>query len=416
MKKKFSSLVIGLILLITVAVPSVVLMVFHTSSMAAGVSFVLLLHMLLLIALRSFGLRTQNFSGGVTLIFIVMCFVMIHGVITFMMHDNFDLDRFLHTYFFLLFFLLGAFIFVKLALKVTMTQADMAVKFVFYILLLSSIAAILNFSPFSSGQSKPVFFFSEPSHFALVFLPFLLYIMITSVSKKLKFFLYISIYTIAFLLESLVLVAGITFIAYLGMPLKRILYFSPLAVLLVVLNAGNLDYYTSRVNLSSDNQNLSALVYLSGWESAYLNLQDTFGLGVGFQQFGVVGSHGDVRDSLGERGFYNLNLMDGGTVASKLIGEFGIFGITLILFYLVYLTKYLSQLRMILLGIMEPQVGINIFFISCFVMFFIDLFFRGAGYFSSSGFIFIASLMWIISVKPPNYLWLNTSVIPKSTS
>lgn len=177
----------------------------------------------------------------------------------------------------------------------------------------------------------------------------------------------------------MVLVAGITFIACLGMPLKRILYFSPLVVLLVVLNSGNLDYYTSRVNVSSDNQNLSTLVYFSGWERAYLNVKETFGLGVGFQQFGVI-------------------------------------GIAILVFYLSYFAKIMWWTRKVILGEAQHQNGLMLFFLSSFVMYFIDLFFRSTGYFSSSGFIFIASLMWIISVKSPNYLWLNTSVIPKSTS
>jgi hypothetical protein len=408
MKNKLSSLFIGLILLITAVVPSLGLMVFHTSSMATGVSVILLLYAFIFFALKSLGLRTQKLSNGVTLLFIFMFFLLIHGVISLLSHDNFDVGRFFSGLLFLLFFFAGAIIFVKLALKVPMAQADFAVNFVFYILLLSCIPAILDFSPFSSDQTKPVFFFTEPSHFALNFLPLLLYVLITTTSKILKFFLFFFTYTIALLLESGALLAGITFIVLLSMPLKRIFFFLPLVIVLAVLNFEKLDYFTSRLYVSSDKPNLTSLVYFSGWERAYLNVKETFGLGVGFQQFGVVGSTGESQDILAALGLPDLNLMDGGFVATKLIGESGFIGIALLLIYIAYFTKIMWRTRKLLLGEFLCQNKLMLFFMSTFVMYFVDIFFRGTGYFSSSGFIFLASLIFF-SLKSPNCIWSNKS-------
>ena len=401
MRKPFSSVAIGLILLSTVALPSLVLMVFHTSSMAAGLLLILGLYICMFLALSVIGRKFQSLGAGALLIAVVMGVIMFQSIISLLAHDDFDFERFSQTYLFLIIFLLGAFSFVLLAQKVPKFQTNFAVRLVFYVLLLSSIAAILNFRPFSSGQSKPVFFFSEPSHFALNFLPFLLYMTVTS-SPKMKLLLLLLSYAIALLLENLTLVFGITLIVGLVIPLRRLLFLSPIAVMLILFTAVNLDYYSSRVDFSSDNQNLSTLVYLSGWERAYLSFNDTFGLGIGFQQFGIIGNRGEKMESLGALGVENLNLLDGGSVAPKFIGEFGLVGVAMLLAYLFYFAKSARWLRKISLGEVALQARPRVFFLSCFVMYCIDLFVRGTGYFSSSGFLFVASLMWIILVKSTN--------------
>lgn len=401
MTKPFSSVAIGLLLLSTVVLPSLVLMVFQTSSMAAGLSLVLGIHIFLFAVFSTIHRQSQSLGACVLLITAVMGVVMIQSLISLVIHDDFDFGRFLQTYLFLIIYLLGAFSFALLAQKVPEFQTNFAIKLVFYVLLLSSIAAILHFAPFSSGQSKPVFFFSEPSHFALDFLPFLLYMTVTS-SPRMKLLYVLLGYAIAFLLENMTLVVGITFIVGLAIPLRRLLFLAPIAVILILFTAVNLDYYSSRMDISSDSQNLSTLVYLSGWERAYLNFNDTFGLGVGFQQFGIVGSPGEKMESLGALGVENLNLLDGGAVAPKFIGEFGLLGVAMLLAYLFYFAKSARWLRKISMGEVALQARPRVFFLSCFVMYCIDLFVRGTGYFSSSGFLFAASLMWIILFKPTN--------------
>lgn len=158
MRKLFSSVTIGLVLLLTVVLPSLVFMVFQTSSMAAGVMLVLGLHIFLFAALSAIRPQSQSLGVGALLITAVGGGVVIQGGINLLMNNNFDLTRFLLTYLFLIIYLLGAFFFALLVQKVPEFQADFAVKLVFYVLLLSSIASILHFSPFSSEQIKPVFF------------------------------------------------------------------------------------------------------------------------------------------------------------------------------------------------------------------------------------------------------------------
>ena len=361
--------------------------------MAVGVLLVSGLYIFLFVALRTILRKSQGLPSSPLLIGAVLGVVMAQGAISFLIQDEFDLIRFSQSYLLLIVFLLGAFFFALLAQRVPNFRADFAVKLVFYVLLLSSVAGILRFSPFSLGAiGKPRFFFSEPSHFVLSFLPFFLYMTVTA-SPRMKLPLVLLGYAIALLLQNLTFVVGIALVAVLVIPLRRFLLLAPIAALPILFAGVNLDYYSSRVDLFSGSQNLSTRVYLSGFERAYLNFKDTLGLGVGFQQFGIIGSPGESIEFIGT--LMNVNLLDGATVASKFIGEFGFLSVTMLLAYLVYFAKSARWLHEVSMSEVAPRDCRRIFFLSCFVMYCIDLFIRGTGYFSSSGFLFIASLVWI---------------------
>jgi len=127
-----------------------------------------------------------------------------------------------------------------------------------------------------------------------------------------------------------------------------------------------------------------------------LNFIDNFGFGIGFQQLGFIGKDGEVmvniiHATLGKK----LCLLDGGTVAAKLVNEFGIFAIAALSLYVIYAIKYSIRLRELSIFQRSFRDAINVFYFSIFIMFGIDLFFRGTGYFSASAFLFIASMIWI---------------------
>lgn len=311
------------------------------------------------------------------------------SVVSFAVNRGFDFSRFWQAYLFLAIFITAAFCFVILARRLSQERFNSAVKFVFYVLLGSGVAGILHYSPFTNNR-KAVFFYSEPSHYALSFLPFLMYMVVIS-QKRTKHKLLFCSLVIALLLQNLTLLIGIVLISALAIPLKRVLLLVPLIVLIFAFV--DTQYYASRLDLSRDNKNLSALVYMQGWERAYLNLRETSGLGVGFQQFGIVGSRGSVLEELALLNAGDLNLLDGGSVASKFIGEFGAFGAMLLWGYLFFWARFYRLLRRISMR-QAPIPGCRqVFFLACFVMFFIDLFVRGTGYFSSSGFLLAASLI-----------------------
>jgi hypothetical protein len=370
--------------------------------MAAGVLLISGLHIFLFVALCVIPWQSQRLGAGAILIPAVLGVVMIHGAIGFMINGEFDFARFLQSYLFLIFFLLGAFFFALLAQRVSNFQADFAAKLVFYALVLSGLVEILHLSPFSHGKiGKHVFLFSEPSHFALSFLPFLLYEVVTT-SPKMKLPLLLLSYAITLRLENLTLVVGITLVAALAFPLRRFLLFATITLLLLLFADLNLDYYSSRVLISIDSGNMSALVLLSGWERAYLNFKDTFCLGVGFQQFGIIGNRGEAMEFIVRKMGTDMNLLDGGTIGSKFVGEFGLCGVMMLLAYLICFAKSARWLHEVSMSEVAPRDCKRIFFLSCFVMYCIDLFIRGTGYFSPSGFLLIASLVWIKESKNRN--------------
>jgi hypothetical protein len=83
-------------------------------------------------------------------------------------------------------------------------------------------------------------------------------------------------------------------------------------------------------------------------------------------------------------------LRDGASLAAKVIAELGLLGIVLILLYLKHFI--FISLKLIKRSIIKP---FELYFSSVFVMYSIELFIRGTGYFSSTSFMFGASLYWI---------------------
>ena len=391
MRKPFASLMTGLALLAAVVVPSLGLK-FGASSMAAGLVPVVGLYVFLFAALCA--LHGPRLLGKLAFIFpVVLAVVYAQGVLSFFINTTFNMDRFLQSYVFLIIYVLGASFLAFLA-QGSKYKADFAVKFVFYVLLLSGLATILGYR--AMGNPSAVGFFSENSHYALSFLPFLLYMVVLSSWRKKWFFLFMG-FLITFNLQSMTLLFGVITVTIFTLRLRQLVFLSIIAIpiLMVAMDYMDFEYYSSRLDFMNPNPNLSVLSFMNGWERAYLNLKDSYGIGLGFQQLGFFGSEGKIFEALRAVNAENLNLFDGSFVASKLISEFGILAVMLLVAYLVYLARSVRWLHEVSMKGGETVDYRKVFFQACFVMFFIDLFLRGTGYFSSPGFLFIASLVWI---------------------
>jgi hypothetical protein len=241
-------------------------------------------------------------------------------------------------------------------------------------------------------HTKPVVIFAEPSHLALAMLPVLLFQ--TAVSRRSTQFVLIgAALFIAATLQNLTLVAGTLFVAalLLRQTLLMLLLLIPLLATGLVMD---LSYYSDRLTLSSDSTNVSTLVFLQGWENAILNFNDTHGLGVGFQQFGIAGSIGDIADKITFLlSGVSISLLDGGTTATKLIGEFGVFGILFLIGFVVIATRSILYLRRSQALPPASRDIRRIFFCSMIATYTIELFIRGTGYFSAGGFLALVSII-----------------------
>jgi hypothetical protein len=201
---------------------------------------------------------------------------------------------------------------------------------------------------------------------------------------------------LATVLQSLTLLFGVLIVLLATMSFARVLLLAPLVLLFAWFAAGDeREYYLSRLTFSQQGGNLSVMSYLQGWERAIANTMETNGFGVGFQQFGIVGGRGEIQEEFVRLGVEGLNLFDGGTVASKLIGEFGVLGLGIVVVFVALWWRVGKRMRL-----EEGRVGIEsqrVLAWSVVFSFGIDMFARGTGYFSSSGFLFAASACWLIA-------------------
>jgi hypothetical protein len=412
MRKLFSSVALGVVLLLTVTIPPLIFMFFGTSSMAVGVLLISLLYIFLFLVLSRLQWLARSVDAFAFCVVVPITVLIAQGLSSFLIHDEFDSVRFWQSIAFLLISVLGIFSLVRLLRKIPETDVEFALKIVFYALILFGIAGVFKYAPFPSSFLKPVLFFAEPSHFALGFLPFLLYMVVLSQSGM-KLLLLAAGGIIAILLQNLTLIVGILLIAGITLTVRRLIFVGFMVTIFLYVLAADLSYYTDRLFISHENSNLSVLVFMQGWERAYLNLEETMGLGIGFQQFGIIGSHGEITQKIVEIMGDSMNLLDGGSVAPKVVGEFGVLGILMLIAYLTYFLRSARWLRKASLNQGARYRCKDVFFLASFVMYSIDLFVRGTGYFSPSGFLFIASLVWMMFFSTADHYVQTTPPISR---
>lgn len=338
-------------------------------------------------------LKRQN----VQLSILVVLAIIIHFAVSLL--NNYDVDyfRFIMSFILLIFFLMTSMLFAKF-LKLLQQKGrpacfDNSLKKLF--LLLIGIGAVAAFV-FDQGffRRGNMLFFREPSHYSLTLLPFLTYFIYKS-HQKLIFLL--ASFGLAYFLKSATLVVGVVFVVSLltMKNYKHSLFFLTILFLTVFLcysDIIDIKYFIERMRLSSDSHNISALVYLSGWESVLSSLIDTSGIGIGFQQLGVIVFRTSARIKLEGYGLGDLCLWDGSFLAAKVICEFGVLGIFAIIIYL-----RLAFMLIYNLSKSVPKSDEDVFFSIVFIMFSVELFIRGTGYFSPTVFMFLSSVFWINS-------------------
>jgi len=251
---------------------------------------------------------------------------------------------------------------------------------------------------------KQMLIFSEPSHFSVAFAPFFLYKMLTSQNRYKHLFLCLSL---VILLQNVTLLV----VALLGIiiSVKRYGVLQVMGVISLigilasfVIYFGDLfTFFLERTVLSADSENLSVLLFLSGYERAYLTFFDSYTLGVGFQQMGIIGPLGELQVAI--KGLTNgdtMNTLDGGSLFSKLTTEFGILGIFLVLAYVATVIRVFRLSRSLSSGHSR-----ELFYIASFLSLSILIFIRSVNYFSPSCFIVLIALvgLWRLNRQRTRY-------------
>lgn len=248
---------------------------------------------------------------------------------------------------------------------------------------------LAKLEPMTSVFDKATFPFTETSHFALAFGPIYLYRCVTAPKHH-----QVGWIILGFCLTILLKSATFGVFAFGAALLCRKLAITTFAALLGLLAgaATHLSYFTSRADISSHSSNVSALVYAQGWEFIGRSIEITHGWGLGFQQLGVhpLGLAISRLIRSANKGM-SLNIKDGGFLLSKLVSEFGVFGIALTVAYGVLCVRCIHKIR-------SPGPLDHDTFARCVVVAFgVDMFIRGMGYFYGSPLLFLGS---VFSISP----------------
>ena len=399
--KKMTSLSTALLLLIFA--PPVSYVVGGASSMSIGLLFA----SLLTIALLRVSPKKTILSGGERLMVLFVALLFAKGAVDVLVRpSSFTIIAYLG----ISTLVLAANIFASFLWKIEPAKLRKifigVASFLCFLLMISSFGRISigNYGEYSQN----VFPFSEPSHFAIFCGP-LIAVGFFLAGWKTKLILSGMLWLGAFLLPNLTLAVLALLISaiYLCVITRRLALIIPILTLLALM-AQMIDlvnflptHFLDRLNFA-DAENVSTLVYLQGWERSALSLETTNGLGVGFQNLESLES-GQTGARLFDVLQAEKNLKDGGFLLSKLVGEFGIFGLGFCFAYLGLFCFALYDLLNHFKFYQFPDLRTgwnakqqveflraigNIFI----VVFVVEILVRGVGYFSLGVFFFSVGL------------------------
>jgi hypothetical protein len=382
-----------LLLLLVVSVPSIPLFLFGASSMATGVLLVCLLVTALAVWLHA--QRPVHLAKLSRSILVPWLAVGLHFCIAAVLMPV-DIQRFGASWALLLVFLAGACALAALLFNTSARRLDRALRIVLVAMLLIAGAGLAGFGPPAAlPYEKPVFPFTEPSHFALSFLPFLLYFAIGA--RGLQQLIWIALgVALALQLENMTLLAGTVLVALVCNP-RTALVVLPLATLAA---APFIDFYyfAARLDFSPESDNLSSLVFAQGWQLIGESLLRSSLWGIGFQQLGVRGSDVQFADLIYVMMDAYVNLSDGGFTLSKLLSEFGLAGMGLAAAHAFAAWRAVVLLQQHARNLQPLPVSQRL---ACAVVvaFTIELLIRGAGYFTASSLLYVASLFHLLQTN-----------------
>lgn len=362
---------------------------FNSSSIAFGLACSM--SVFITLGLLS-GFRFKIPLRMINLIFNLMFFILLHYVLQSILNGKGDYERFLLSLVFITMQSIVAFLFARAICDVRDEIFNKTVYCGFYFLLfVGYISLALQF--FEHVENKSMIIFSEPSHFAISFLPFLLYVVLKGANKFSRLIYICLSFILGLSVNNLTIIVGALVITFVLLLKLRLLYPYLIAIFVFIfaINFINVDYFSDRLDFFGSGLNLSTLVFLSGWERAYSEFMSSYGFGIGLQQLGISSEVGNYQNLIMlQLGGDNLNLFDGGSLAPKIVAEFGVVGLLFLgayIFFCIVVLKEIVSLR--------KQRVKDLFFFSVFIMFSIEIFVRGMGYFSIGSFMFMSALYWI---------------------
>ena len=240
------------------------------------------------------------------------------------------------------------------------------------------------------ASSKPIFPFTEPSHFALSFAPIFVF---AGVRARLR---YKAIWIaagllIAIILQSFSMVFAVFVGALISLPIRQLLV-SGVAVF-AASQFVDLQHFQDRLDLSDNTRNLSSLVYSQGWEIARESLQRSWGWGIGFMQQGYIPTNVSTANLINLLVGSDINLKDGGFTAAKLISEFGALGVMMVIVFV-----YVAIIAAIQLRRSSAKGADDVAMVAALSMicgYSVELLVRGVGFFSGTTILCLAAGLYL---------------------
>lgn len=237
---------------------------------------------------------------------------------------------------------------------------------------------------------KPIFPFSEESHYALT-LSVVACAYMMQLRPKFRIAVCLLLGGLAIWFPNTTMLGASLFIAAVLFSLRAALIFIGLGTVVLLapahwLTAIDVDYFGQRLKVGESAENLTTVIYFQGWEQGWIATWEGRGIGVGFQRFGSEppGSRAQYVDAVYG---LDLNRKDGSNVGSKLLGEFGLIGLLALVAAAcagVWAFRGLRRLR----G-RDAPFSVHVLHLSVVYMFIIELFFRGLGYLNPTLFLYL---------------------------
>ena len=380
------SLLINLIFILILSILPLLGFMINATSMAAGI--LIFSFLIYIVNIKHWNYLFHIKKKFIFLIILFLLYLMITSIIT---------NNFLNFKAYLsllgLFFVFGATYLISYVMKNVKDESlYKTIKYTFIIFLILGFYHIVFI-----GGAKNIFPFSEASHYALFLGPFsiVLYILSTSKILKLTVILVLILVGILFPNTTILMYAFLIFMLYIKLSLKNIFFIILGGIIFFNIILTN-KYFSERIFFWNEqsSKNLSSLVYLQGVQDAYYSLKSTNGFGIGFQQLGTQkpSEAGIILQQLmdNENG---LNRQDGGFTSAKIIAEMGYLGFLLLFIYFILLKKSFIY---ILNYLDNKERNIKLVIAYGFIYaYLIELFVRGAGYFTQGSFIFFISCAYL---------------------
>jgi hypothetical protein len=270
---------------------------------------------------------------------------------------------------------------------------DRAVLIVMIGYALSALLSVIGLQPPGNYGEKPTFPFTEPSFLAFTIAPVLIYFCVT---RPLVW----RWVAVAALAAFAVTVSNLTTVATC---MLVILTFARWWQIGGAIGAGYLvwpyvdqDYFLDRLTLTVDTVNLTALVYIQGWQLLDEALEVTNGWGRGLQQLGIGYTNTIASYRINQLMRDDLNLLDGGFLLAKTGSEFGVIGLSAIAALTVFAGMVLLRLRAFAHGKADYPRPVLLAY-SSVVGSMVEIYLRGSTYFTGTVLLLCSSIFFLLN-------------------